>query len=116
MSKANRAEFGRCLHGSRKSKVREHIYKVWLDILSKYDVDGMHFDYVRFASPDFDYSLLLLRHLGNGSSRNFQKLNIDACRNHSRQIRWPAAETYTDKFGDFQRQQVTSLVIESIGR
>ena len=27
-----------------------------MDVLKHYPVDGLHFDYVRFASPDFDYS------------------------------------------------------------
>jgi uncharacterized lipoprotein YddW (UPF0748 family) len=36
--------------------VKEHVYQVFLDVVENYDVDGVHFDYVRFPSPDFDYS------------------------------------------------------------
>jgi uncharacterized lipoprotein YddW (UPF0748 family) len=36
--------------------VKEHVYRVFLDVVENYDVDGVHFDYVRFPSPDFDYS------------------------------------------------------------
>ncbi|HET7747489.1 MAG TPA: family 10 glycosylhydrolase [Vicinamibacteria bacterium] len=36
--------------------VKDHLYRVFLDVVEGYDVDGVHFDYVRFPSPDFDYS------------------------------------------------------------
>jgi uncharacterized lipoprotein YddW (UPF0748 family) len=35
-------------------EVKEHLYSIWMDILEKYDVDGMHFDYVRYPAPDYD--------------------------------------------------------------
>ena len=35
-------------------KVREHIYRIWMDVPKKYPVDGLHFDYIRFVSPDFE--------------------------------------------------------------
>src|SRR6266568_7164699 len=60
-SKANRGELEGVYTGPANPKVREHIYRVWMDILKKYPVDGMHFDYVRFASPDFDYSRTSLK-------------------------------------------------------
>jgi len=36
--------------------VRERIYSVWMDLVERYDLDGVHFDYIRFPSSDFDYS------------------------------------------------------------
>ena len=42
-------------------KVRDHIYKIWLDILRDYEIDGLHFDYIRLASPDFDFSCTSLK-------------------------------------------------------
>jgi uncharacterized lipoprotein YddW (UPF0748 family) len=60
-SKANRAELEGVYVGPANPKVREHIYRIWMDVLEKYAVDGLHFDYVRFASPDFDYSRTSLK-------------------------------------------------------
>ena len=37
-------------------EVKEHVYNVWMDLTDRYDLDGIHFDYVRFPSGDFDYS------------------------------------------------------------
>jgi uncharacterized lipoprotein YddW (UPF0748 family) len=55
-SKANTAELEGVYTGPANAKVREHIYQIWMEILKHYEVDGLHFDYVRLASPDFDYS------------------------------------------------------------
>ena len=41
-------------------EVQEHIYTVWMDLLERYDLDGLHFDYVRYPAPDYDYSRVAL--------------------------------------------------------
>lgn len=38
-----------------------HVARVAGDIVSRYDVNGVHLDYVRFPSPDFDYSRAALQ-------------------------------------------------------
>lgn len=35
---------------------RQHLHDVWLEVATRYDVDGLHFDFVRYPGPDFDYS------------------------------------------------------------
>lgn len=37
-------------------EVREHTKNVFLDVASRYPVDGIHFDYVRFPSGDYSFS------------------------------------------------------------
>ena len=36
-------------------EAREHIIQVCLDIISRYDVDGIHFDYIRYPGQDYSY-------------------------------------------------------------
>jgi len=36
-------------------EVQQHIFNIVDDILSKYDVDGIHLDYIRFPGKDFDF-------------------------------------------------------------
>ncbi len=36
--------------------VQDRVQRVWMDLARNYDLDGIHFDYVRFPSPEFDYS------------------------------------------------------------
>lgn len=37
-------------------EVSDHVVEVWRHLLTRYDVDGVHLDYMRFAAPDFDHS------------------------------------------------------------
>jgi uncharacterized lipoprotein YddW (UPF0748 family) len=37
-------------------QVQTRVLDVWMELLDRYDLDGIHFDYIRFPSGDFDYS------------------------------------------------------------
>src|SRR5438067_10521758 len=106
-SKANRGELEGVYTGPANPKVREHIYRIWLDIIQKYQVDGMHFDYVRFASPDFDYSRTSLKNFRKWLEPQLTASERRALKNALKEDPLAATEKYTAKFGDFQREQVT---------
>jgi uncharacterized lipoprotein YddW (UPF0748 family) len=95
--------------------VREHIYKIWMDILKDYKVDGIHFDYVRFASPDFDYSRTSLDRFRRWLEPKLSASERRQLKQTLKQNPLSAAETYPEKFGDFQREQVTMLVEKIYG-
>jgi uncharacterized lipoprotein YddW (UPF0748 family) len=109
-SKANRGELEGVYTGPANPKVRDHIYNIWMDVLKRYPVDGLHFDYVRFASPDFDYS--------RTSLEKFRKwLEPQLSADERKQLKQAlktnplaAPEMHAAKFADFQREQVTTLV------
>jgi len=109
-SKANRSELEGVYVAPARPEVREHVYSIWMDLLARYEVDGLHFDYVRFASPDFDYSRASLErfrawldpHLSAEERRLLDRaLKSDPL---------AAADSYRERFADFQREQVTALV------
>jgi len=109
-SKANRAELEGVYTGPANPKVREHIYRIWMDVLKHYPVDGLHFDYVRFASPDFDYSRTSLEKFRDWLE---PQLNADERGELKRSLKTnplAAPELFPAKFADFQRAQVTALV------
>lgn len=109
-SKANRAELEGVYTAPSHPAVREHIYSLWMDLLANYDLDGLHFDYVRFASPDFDYSRTSLERfrawLEPRLSQAERRLLAEAVKANP----LAAAEAYREQFADFQREQVTTLV------
>jgi len=37
-------------------EVQEHLHRVFTDVARRYDVDGIHFDYVRYPNADYDMS------------------------------------------------------------
>lgn len=109
-SKANRGELEGVYTGPANPKVRDHIYNIWMDVLKHYPVDGLHFDYVRFASPDFDYSRTSL-----GKFRKWLEPQLKA--DERKQLKealktnpLAAPEMFATNFADFQRAQVTMLV------
>ena len=109
-SKANRGELEGIYTGPANAKVREHIYKIWMDVLKNYEVDGLHFDYVRLASPDFDYSRTSLDKFRKSLEPKLSKAERSQLRELLKQNPLAAAETYADNFADFQREQITMLV------
>lgn len=54
-SKEDRSELEGLYTAPSHPAVKEHLYGVFMDVVESYDVDGVHFDYVRYPSPDFDY-------------------------------------------------------------
>jgi len=109
-SKANRGELEGVYTAPASAKVREHIYKIWMDVLRNYEVDGLHFDYVRLASPDFDYSRTSLEQFQKWLEPKLSKEERSQLKQSSKQNPLSATETYADKFGEFQREQITMLV------
>ncbi len=109
-SKANRGELEGVYTGPANPKVRDHIYNIWMDVLKHYKVDGLHFDYVRFASPDFDYSRTSLKRFRKWLE---PQLTSDQRRELKQSLKTnplAAPEMFPLKFADFQRAQVTTLV------
>lgn len=90
--------------------VQEHLYNVWMDIVDNYEVDGVHFDYVRFPNVRFDYSRMALQRfrmeiekdLSEGERRAFAQLLLTD----------PLVLTtvYAARWEQFRRDQVTALV------
>jgi uncharacterized lipoprotein YddW (UPF0748 family) len=109
-SKANRGELEGVYTAPAHPAVREHVYSVWMDLLERYDLDGLHFDYVRFASPDFDYSRASLERFRAWLEPRLsppERRLLDAA---LKSDPLAAADAYREQFADFQREQVTALV------
>jgi uncharacterized lipoprotein YddW (UPF0748 family) len=109
-SKANRAELEGIYTGPANPKVRDHIYGIWMDILKNYEVDGMHFDYVRLASPDFDYSRTSLEKFRKWLEPQLSAPERRQLKQSLKENPLAGTDAYKERFGDFQREQITTLV------
>jgi uncharacterized lipoprotein YddW (UPF0748 family) len=109
-SKANRAELEGVYTGPANSKVRDHIYKIWMDILKHYPVDGIHFDYVRLASPDFDYSRTSIAKFNQWLLPQLDSAQREQLKQSTRDNPLASTDLHASKFADFQRAQITALV------
>jgi uncharacterized lipoprotein YddW (UPF0748 family) len=73
-------------------EVQQHLFNVYMDVVKKYDVDGIHFDYVRYWSPDFGYS----------------KIAVDRFNKETGRTGIPAMDDR--EWCDWRRDRVTDLV------
>ena len=91
---------------------QDHTAAVIGEIAAKYNVDGIHLDYVRFPSDDFDYSPAAIEQfkkaiLPDLSDREKREAAAQA-------VLDPAAypNMFPERWSDFRRSRLTSLVIK----
>ena len=53
---ANRSRLEGLYSSPSHPDVKERVYRVAMDLVERYDLDGLHLDYVRYPSHEFDYS------------------------------------------------------------
>ncbi|MDH3271530.1 MAG: family 10 glycosylhydrolase [Gemmatimonadota bacterium] len=90
--------------------VQDRVHRVWLDLARRYDLDGIHFDYIRFPSADYDYSLGALERFrlwvrGSLASARFAELD----RAYGTDL-YAFVDGEPERWDDFRREQVTRLV------
>ena len=92
------------------ARVRERFEAVTVDLIERYDLDGIHLDYIRYPGPDFDYSagsIAAFREWAAPRLTSSQRRTLDGAA-RSDPLAWPDGQPAL--WGDFRRQQVTRLV------
>lgn len=110
VSRGNLSELEGVYTSPAHPDVQDHISNVFRDLVENYDVDGVHFDYVRYPNPDFDYSRTALERFQKAvwpTLSETEKLKLGEL--------VPAHPlVYTEMFpalwDQFRRDQITALV------
>lgn len=95
--------------------VRQQLLRLWLDIATRYEVDGLHFDYVRYPSPEYDYSRVSLDQFRREMVRTLPEDDRDFLVRRMDQDPLLQVRTFPDQYAQFQRRQV-NLLVERIYR
>jgi uncharacterized lipoprotein YddW (UPF0748 family) len=91
--------------------VQQRVFDVWMDLVDRYDLDGIHFDYIRYPSEEFDYS--------RGALDRFRdwiapRVRPDSLRALDEAYRggdpFAFTDAYPDVWSDYRRAQITGLV------
>lgn len=90
--------------------VKDHLTRVFLDIVENYDVDGIHFDYVRYPSPDFSYSRIALDRFRATIEPGLTEEDRVTAAALSRSRPLLYVELYPQAWDRFRREQITELV------
>jgi uncharacterized lipoprotein YddW (UPF0748 family) len=88
---------------------RKHIHDVFLEIAKNYQVDGVHFDYIRYPNLNYDYgpeTLSLFCADMSNLGMNAPKPNA---KEHEKMM---FVRSHFDKWQTWRRQQVTDMVEE----
>lgn len=93
-------------------EVRARVREVWLDVVERYDLDGMHFDYVRYPNADFDYSDGAIARFREWAGPTLPPSRIAELDRSARSepLAWPNG--LPEEWDEFRRTQITSLVGE----
>ncbi|MCX7919166.1 MAG: family 10 glycosylhydrolase [bacterium] len=71
-------------------EVQEYLYNIFMEIIQKYDIDGLHFDYVRYYGASYSFDSVSLK-------RFYDQTNATPDEN-------------PELWNEFRREQVTALV------
>ncbi len=91
-------------------EVKEHIYSVWMDLADSYDIDGLHFDYVRYPNPDFDYSAGALEAFRAWVYPRLSPARRSELEQAFRTDPLAYVDALPGPWGEFRRAQITELV------
>ncbi len=80
--------------------VQDHLVRVYLDVVRRYAVDGIHFDYIRYPETD--------ERLPRGSNVGYNEVSVARFRKASGRTDVPAPDD--PAWTAWRRQQVTELV------
>ena len=89
---------------------QERIYDVWMDLAERYELDGIHFDYVRFPSTDFDFSRGALDRFRDWVAPGLSRERLRALDDAYRSSPFAFTDALPDLWGEFRREQITRLV------
>lgn len=90
--------------------VQEHLYNVFTEVAQKYDVDGIHFDYCRYANSEYDYSTATLKRFRNSMREKLSMDEVAQVDRDERVKRTAWAATFPSEWDAWRRAQVTNLV------
>jgi uncharacterized lipoprotein YddW (UPF0748 family) len=90
--------------------VKDNLFNIWMDIATRYEVDGLHFDYVRYPNPQYDYSRVSVDRFRQEMEKKLTPRLRRALLAQLRQDPLLYITKFPAAYGEFQRAQVTELV------
>ncbi len=90
--------------------VQDRVHSIWLDLARRYDLDGIHFDYIRFPSEDFDYSLGALERFRLWARPQIPAARFGALDASSMRDLFAFVDGEPELWAEFRRTHISDLV------
>lgn len=109
-SRLNRQELEGLFVSPAHPGVKDNIFNIWMDIARRYEVDGLHFDYVRYPNQQYDYSRVSIDRFRQEIEKKLTRRQRLAFAPRFRQDPLFYVRKFPAAYAEFQRAQVTELV------
>jgi uncharacterized lipoprotein YddW (UPF0748 family) len=109
-SRVNRRELEGLFVSPAHPGVKDNLFNIWMDIATHYEVDGLHFDYVRYPNPQYDYSRVSIDRFRQEMDKKLARDDRRIFAERFRQDPLFYVKKFPDEYAEFQRDQVTELV------
>ena len=109
-TRENRHELEGLFVSPAHPQVKENLFNIWTDIATRYDVDGLHFDYVRYPNPQYDYSRVSIDRFREEMEKKLSDEDRETLASQFQTDPLVYAKKFPLAYAQFQRNQVTDLV------
>ncbi|HKE05527.1 MAG TPA: family 10 glycosylhydrolase [Blastocatellia bacterium] len=91
-------------------EVKQNLLNIWMDVATRYDVDGLHFDYVRYPNPQYDYSHISIDRFRDQMEKKLTDEERETLAAQFRDDPLIYVKRFPAAYAQFQRDQVTEVV------
>lgn len=109
-SRVNRHELEGLFVSPAHPEVKENLINIWTEIASRYEVDGLHFDYVRYPNPQYDYSRVSIDRFRDEMEKKLADEEREMLAFQFQDDPLVYVKKFPLAYAQFQRNQVTELV------
>jgi uncharacterized lipoprotein YddW (UPF0748 family) len=109
-SRLNRHELEGLFVSPAHPGVKNNLVDIWTDVATRYEVDGLHFDYVRYPNPHYDYSRVSIDSFRREFDKKLARRDRLTLAARFRQNPLFYVRRFPAAYAEFQRGQVTELV------
>jgi len=109
-SRLNRNELEGLFVSPAHPGVQENLFDIWMEVATRYEVDGLHFDYVRYPNPQYDYSRSSIDRFRAIIEKRLTEAERASLASLFTSDPLVYARKYPMAYAQFQRDQVTDLV------
>ena len=90
--------------------VQQHLFNVFTDVASRYDVDGIHFDYCRYCGSNYDFSSPTLQRFREFMADRLPENRVAQYDARRSSDRLAYVHAFPHDWADWRRAQITGLV------
>lgn len=90
--------------------VQDHLFRVFTSVATNYDVDGIHFDYCRYAGSSYDFSAATLARFRASMTPPLESSVVARLDGRLKHDRLAYVHAFSPQWAAWRRDQITALV------